>query len=139
MSESIELLRSMDRSLKALVKHFADPPTAASDEELDGEYGDPKVKHNPRAWDGDDCRGRQLSQCPPDFLDLFAQYKDWGADKDDAEGKVDDKNRPSSYYGRKDARLARGWARRLREGYEGAGADGTEPAEAPADDDDLPF
>lgn len=135
MSDATELLRSIDQSLKALVKHF-NPPTGASDEELDGKYGDPEVKHNPRAWDGDDCVGRQMSQCPPDFLDLFAEYKDWSADKDDAEGSTDKKGRPTSYYGRKDARLARGWARRLREGYAEADAGGTE---APVDDDDLPF
>jgi hypothetical protein len=96
----------------------------ATDGEMDGQRGNPEVRNNPKRWSGEDCKGRRFSECPPDFLDDLASLFDWMADKDDeagARGELD----PRGYakdgkWKRLDAALARGWAKRLRDGW-GAG------------------
>jgi hypothetical protein len=120
----------------------------ADDRDLDGPHGDPSVKKDPPRWSGQSFAGYHLSECPPDFLECFASFKDWQADKDDESDKRDAKGRSVSTFSRKDAARARGWAKRLRENG------GASPAAAPAvdngydaaadayaggGDEDLPF
>lgn len=89
----------------------------ASEAELDGQYGDPEVRRDPSSkyWPGQSYAGRRLSECPADYLDAYAKYKDacaWANDKDGGE-----KKKKYAEYDRRDAARARGWAARLRAGW----------------------
>lgn len=92
---------------------------AASDRELDHpQHGDPEVRLIPR--DAVGCgvtKGQKFSRCPADFLEMLAESYDWFATKNDETGAVDGKGKPKSVWDKKSARLARGWARRIREGW----------------------
>lgn len=85
----------------------------ASDEELDGRYGDPVIRKDPARWRGESFVGCTLSQTTPDYLDAFASFKEWTASKND---EVEAKKKYAAY-DRRDAARARGWAARLRAGW----------------------
>jgi hypothetical protein len=89
----------------------------ATDQELDSQYGDPEVRKDPtdRYWHGASYIGSRLSECPPDYLDAFAKYKDACAYANEKEGKAEKKKYVE--YDRRDAARARGWARRMRGGW----------------------
>lgn len=116
--ESINLLRSIDTTLKALLLVTSqarnDAPSGssaavASDADLDGQYGDPEVRaKDPRDWSGPPMKGRHFSECPADYLDLIAERFDYFA------GQETDAKKAG--YNRKDAARARGWAKRIRAG-----------------------
>lgn len=116
--EALALLRSIDASLKELVAiaRGRQPKPVASDRDLDGKYGDPVVKFNPRDWTGPSCIGRHLSECPAPFLELLAETYDYFAKQADEKNERTDKGRPVSDYKRQDAARARGWVKRIREG-----------------------
>lgn len=102
----------------------------ASDADLDAKYGDPDIRRDPKFWTGASCVGRRMSQCTPDYLDGFAKYKDASATANEKEG--DPARAKYIGYDRKDAKLARGWARRLRSR--------ASPAASPdVSEEDLPF
>jgi hypothetical protein len=87
----------------------------ASDKDLDGKYGDEEVRFNPKDWTGTSMKGKRMSKCPPEFLDLLAETFDYFA------GEAEEKNetyngKPVAPYKRKSAARARGWAKRIREG-----------------------
>lgn len=112
--------------------------------ELDGQYGDPQIRKDPPRWNGESFAGCRFSETTPDYLDCLAEFNDWRADKDDQANAKDNKGRPKSSWGRKDARLARGWAARLRAGWKpktnGAGAPpATNEDYGDGADDDIPF
>lgn len=118
LNETLALLRSIDGSLKAIAKALVQtaPKEVADDRDLDGKYGDPEVKFNPRDWTGDSYKGRFMSECPADFLDLLAETYDYFARK--AEETNEQYNgKPVAPYKRKDAARARGWAKRKRSGW----------------------
>lgn len=127
------------------------PSTAeATDYDLDGQYGDPTIKNDPRRWDGESFAGFHYSETTPEYLDCVAGFKDWQAGKDEESGAKDAKGRPKAQWARKDAKLARGWARRLRGGWKPNGAEpapvqgGSDPADYGSGEqsdanDDLPF
>lgn len=143
---AIELLESIDRSLKQLLKQSAHASgvtgAIASDRDLDGQWGDPEIKaKDPRDWTGPTMKGRHFSECPPDYLDMLAERFDYFAEQADAENKVTDKGKPVSQYNRADAARARGWAKRIREGRHTQAPPPSSPdgwAAAPTDDD-IPF
>lgn len=118
--ETLTLLRSMDKSLKQLVSLLGSSrsqggASVASDADLDGQHGNPKVPFNPRAWKGQSFRGQAMSACPAEFLDALAEAFD------DLAGKADENNethngKPVAPYKRRDAARARGWAARVRAG-----------------------
>jgi hypothetical protein len=124
--EALLVLKSIDASLKQLVaiamakRGGASPGPAggdtASDRELDGQYGNPTVKFDPRDWHGDSYKGAKFSSCPADYLDLLAGAFDYFAEKAERAGEKTDKGKPVAEFKRKDARLARGWAQRVRAG-----------------------
>lgn len=128
---TIDLLQSIDQSLKALVaaanrraaargSDTAPPPDhapAADDRDLDGKYGDPQVRFLPRDWAGEDFKGCNFSTCPPELLDMLAKAFDYFAKKDTAAGD------PKAHYKLKDAARARGWAKRIRGGWRAPGSD----------------
>lgn len=140
---AIELLESMDRTLKQIAKGFAQttPKAVADARDLDGQYGNPDVRFKPRDWTGPDFTGRKYSQCSPEFLDMLASALDYFADKDEAEGKLTAKGKPAAPFRRSDAARARGWAARIRGGWkqpEGAtAASGGHAWANAADEDDF--
>lgn len=118
----------------------------ASDADLDGEHGDQPVRRDPSAkyWTGQSYVGVRLSQCPPEYLDATAKYREACAYMNGKEGNPE----KAKYieYDKRDAARARGWAKRLREGWGAAKLKGAKPAAAVAsfdDEDDasdhLPF
>lgn len=78
--------------------------------DLDSEYGNPVMKKDPPRWKGESYVGKTLSQCPPDYLENLAGFREWQAEKNEADPAK------AKYAGndRKDAARARGWAARLR-------------------------
>lgn len=103
----------------------------ASDRELDSKYGDPEVRVSKlRDWTGLSMKGRKYSQCPAEFLDQLAELHEYSARKADEKGEKTDKGKPVGDFRRRDARLARGWAQRVREG-KGKAA----PASSSSDDE----
>ena len=104
----------------------------ASDRELDGERGDPQIRKDPPRWPGESFAGCHYSETTPEYLDEIAGFNDWRADQDDKAGAKDARGRPKSYWARNDARLARGWAARLRKGWKPKAA-----ADAAARDEDY--
>lgn len=114
------LLTSIDGSLKKLVA-IAEKRKAgdnvgkeiASDADLDGQYGDPVIRRDPKRWTGESYVGSRFSETTPEYLEEVASFKDWQAQQDDKKG--DDESRKKAHWNRKDAARARGWAKRLRE------------------------
>lgn len=92
----------------------------ASDRDLDGPYGDPIIKKDPKRWTGPSFAGCHMSECSAEYLEEFASLSDWMGDQDDAQGKTWTSKKdgakpiPASTFKRKDAALARGWAARIR-------------------------
>jgi hypothetical protein len=117
---------------------------AATDEQLDAPYGDPQIRFDPKRWDGESYVGCTFSQTTPEYLDCLASFKEWSAKKDEESGAKESKGRPKFHWAVKEAKLARGWARRMRAGWKPKGA-----ANEPTDDDygdgfgggadDIPF
>lgn len=116
-AETLRLLASIDASLKTIARALvkSEPAEIADDRELDSQRGDPEVKFMPRDWTGPDYKGRHLSECPPDLLDMLATTFDYFARKAEESGKVTSTGKPVAPYERKNAARARGWAKRHRE------------------------
>ena len=111
----------------------------ASAADLDGQYGNPEVRKDPKDWTGPSMVGKSFSDCPAEFLDMIASLNEWRAKKDDeagARGEVNGKGKPKDgHFARLDAARARGWAARARAG-------GTKPKAAPqrrAEPEEDPF
>lgn len=83
----------------------------ASDKDLDSPKGNPSVKMDPRDWSGPRCKNKKYSECPPDFLDVYAKTLLYFSEHP-KEGKE-----KYAEYDRIDAGRARSWARRLRSGW----------------------
>lgn len=90
----------------------------ASDQDLDGQYGDPEIRYDPKEkyWTGASHVGRRFSECPSDYLLAMATGLEatvWGLEKgakeDPAEAEVKLKK---AKFKSLDAARARGWARR---------------------------
>ena len=111
-------LASIDRTLAQLAaqRRATAPKAIASDRDLDGHYGDPTVKFNPRDWAGQSCKGRRMSECPADFLELLAGTFDYFADQAEKNNERTNGGKPVADYKRADAARARGWAKRIRDG-----------------------
>jgi hypothetical protein len=91
--------------------------SAATDSELDAKFGDREIKRmpSPKYWPGEESfLGKRMSECSPEFLDAFARYKDACSFMKEKSPK-DDKDLQYAQYDKNDARLARGWAKRIRE------------------------
>src|SRR5262245_6364043 len=119
-SEALALLRSIDATLKQLLalSKVARPAEIASDSDLDSQWGDPEIKQkDPRDWTGPTMKGRRFSQCSSEYLELLAKRLDFFADKAEAEGATTNSGKPVAPYNRRDAARARGWAKRIRDGW----------------------
>lgn len=126
-NEAVDLLRSIDTSLKVLVSFAqtrakaataAAPREVAPDRDLDGKWGDPLIRFNPRGWKGPSLKDRKMSQCPAEFLDLLAEAHDWFAEKAEQNGEMtkSENPKPKGPFERQAAARARGWAKRIRAG-----------------------
>lgn len=128
-----------------------DDDEIAPDRELDSPYGNPSIKRMPSArylkgHDFPDYIGHRYSETTPEFLDVMAKYLSACAYM--AERDQDEERRKFARFNRKDAARARGWAKRLREGWGGAApaaSDGGDfdpygaPQTSEYDDMDVPF
>lgn len=129
----IALLTSIDTTLQHILALRAKGSGApiASDKDLDGKFGNPVVKFMPRDWTGQSFKGRKMSDCPAELLDMLAETFDYFASKAEEKGEKTDSGKPVAPYKRADAARARGWALRIRSGK--VAQRGAEPA-----DDDFP-
>lgn len=84
----------------------------APDSDLDGQYGNEKIRMVPRDWKGAPRKGWLMARCEPEFLDLYAVAMMHFAAKNEASGET-----KKARYDRLAAARARGWAKRLREGW----------------------
>jgi hypothetical protein len=141
MEEKIEAIYTIVLELEKRASSTAALAPAASvaaiadAAELDSQYGNPDVRKDPPLWSkagGASYVGRKFNECPAEFLDALASFFDWKVSKDIAKNTPDGDKYAG--YGRKDAARARGWAKRIRDGYQAP------KPEAFADgDDNLPF
>jgi hypothetical protein len=99
----------------------------ADDADLDGQWGDPEVRKDPKRWDGESMVGKRFSQCPAEFLRTLASFFIWQAEKDEKSG--DEQKIKYAGYKRRDAARALGWAKRIDAGYKPP-ANPLEPAAA---------
>ena len=81
-----------------------DPGSVAPDEDLDGRFGNPAVRFDPRNWSGPSMKGKTMSECTGDFLEVYAEACDYFAKQETDETKRG--------YKLNDAARARGWAKR---------------------------
>lgn len=88
----------------------------AQERDLDSEYGNFVVRRDPPRWKGDSFEGKRLSECTAPYLDALAEFKLWQLCREQ-ERDTDDARKRVKYLQRDVARC-RGWARRLREGWE---------------------
>lgn len=124
-AEALDLLKSIDASLKAMLAltqqrtaaaRASAPKPIAADRDLDSKWGDPVVKVMPRDWHGATYKNRKFSECPPGLLDQLAEMLDYFAGKADANNERTNSGKPVGDYRRQDAARARGWAKRKRDG-----------------------
>jgi hypothetical protein len=94
------------------------PPAfeVATDDDLDGQYGNPEIRKDPPRWSGESYVGCRYSEAPPEYLETLAGFLMWKAGKDDEKDERDSKGNPKSKWSRLDAARARGWAQRIRGG-----------------------
>jgi hypothetical protein len=152
-TESLSLLRSILSAVQsgAIAPSSSTPALAsagiADDRDLDSQWGNEEVRVNPRDWSGPSMKGQRMSECPPDFLDMLADTLDYFARKNAASNALTTSGKPKADFDRKAAARARGWARRLRNGWSDAaepvGDSYGTPASfgdyPPAGNDDIPF
>jgi hypothetical protein len=129
--QAIDLLTEIRDGIRTLIalqqSGGASGGAVASDVELTGPHGDPQIRMRVKDWSGPDMKGKRASQCPPEFLDLYADLLDWAAGKEEA----DPEKKRFAPLTRKDAARCRAHAKRKRdnpcplEGNPGAGGGGT--------------
>jgi hypothetical protein len=100
----------------------------ADDADLDGQWGDPEVRKDPKRWDGESMVGKRFSECPAEFLRTLASFFIWQAEKDEKTG--DETKIKYAGYKRRDASRALGWAKRIDAGYKPPANPLEEPAAA---------
>lgn len=88
----------------------------APDSDLDSQYGDERIKFDPRDWKGSSMKGATMSECPPEYLESLATSFDWFARKN-----ADNGDSKKAGYDKRSAARARGWARRKLDGWTGPG------------------
>jgi hypothetical protein len=128
--DALVALRSIDASLKELlaIAKATAPKPVAPDRDLDGQYGNPELKFMPRDWTGISYKGSRFSECPADLLEMIAETFDYFAQQAEANHEQTGSGKPVAPYKRQDAARARGWARRIRNGW--VGTTKPEPTEA---------
>lgn len=110
----------------------------ADDADLDSQYGDPKVFYKARGWDGEDFKGRLVSECPVEFLEKYADQLDFIARDAEKKGEKTKGGDDRAPFVRKDAARVRGWIERKRR-QEPAAAIGVVDGDGVEVSDELPF
>lgn len=130
----LELLKSkfsagVQKDMAAIVNATTAAPGPAIPEiadaaDLDGQWGNEPVRKDPKDkyWKGQSYVGVRLSDCPPEYLDALAKYKDACAYMNTKEGSPE--KAKYAGYDKRDAARARGWAARLRAGWKSPSANG---------------
>ena len=146
-AEEVRVLRALASGLLKATGGGSPAGEVADDADLDGKFGDEPLRKDPTAkyWTGPSCVGQRMSECPPDYLDALAKYKDACAFMNEKNG--DTAKAKYIEYDRRDAKRARGWAKRIRAGWKASSAPpraAAPPAEmpdygAPDDGGELPF
>ena len=106
----LQAVHDMRRDLHVLAGQKAPASTGASTIDLTTTDNDPIVRKNPKRWKGETCKGMHLSECPPEFLDVFAAAQEYKADLDAA----DEARKKWERGTRLLAAQARAWARHKR-------------------------
>jgi hypothetical protein len=142
-AHEIQIIGAAQLLLETLLKGAASHPgpaagpEVADDRDLDGKYGNPVVKFHPRDWHGESMKGRAMSDCSAEFLEMLAGTFDYFAKKAEESGETASNGRPVAPYKRRDAARARGWASRVRGGYVStATGEMVDPPAAPSSFDD---
>ena len=147
-----EMLRRIEQKLDECLKYLRAQPTPTveyrplpiDEDDLDGKYGNPKVKFMAKNWKGQDLTGWHFSDCPPEYLDMHAKMLDYFAKKD----SQDPVKAKDAIWRAKDAARARGWAERIRKQLSAGVArapnpfdihDGHSLEDRQSDDMDIPF
>ena len=113
-------IASLDAKIDRLLAHLgingARPSNAgasgnvASLADIQGQYGDIEIKKDPPRWKGKPMAPCRASQCPPEYLEIVADFLDWKADNP-RPGKE-----KYATYERRDAGRCRRWSIEIREG-----------------------
>jgi hypothetical protein len=126
-SESLSILRQILSAVQSgtIASPSSSTPALASvgiadERDLDSQWGNEEVRVNPRDWTGASMKGRRMSECTPQFLDMLADTLDYFARKNAASNALTTSGKPKADFDRKAAARARGWARRLRNGWSDA-------------------
>ncbi len=123
--DSLRLLTRIAEGIDKLVAITQKNPAnaggaIATDQDLDSRWGDEEVRFTPRDWAGAPMKGKKMSQCPPEFLDLLADAFDYFARQAEEKHEMTESGKPVAAFKKKSAARARGWALRLRTGWKGA-------------------
>ncbi len=113
-------LDALEKKIDRLLAHLgADRPAGngasgagaiATLAQIQGEHGDFEVGKPPKNWKGDSFEGYFTSECPPDFLDFYADFLDWKA------GNPRPGKEKYAKYDSLNAARCRRWAIEIREG-----------------------
>lgn len=136
---ALEILRSIDATLKHMlgILEARQPKTVATDRDLDGQYGNPIVKLNPRDWTGPSMKGRKFSECPAEFLELLAEMQDYFARQAEQNNERTTRGRSVAEFRKADAARARGWAKRVRDRHQSTVVDASAPSPEWSEPNDL--
>lgn len=145
LSEVLAILNRLETKLNQLlaIGVKTSPGTAvnveaASDEVLDGQYGDPEIRRDPPKWEGPSYAGQRMSAVPdPAYLKKLAGFLLWQAGKDEERG--DDKSKKNAWYSRQRASMALGWARRAAANVGKAALGRIKEAFGADEDSSVPF
>jgi hypothetical protein len=136
LNESLlQLMGRVDRLEANAVKPRAAVGEVANDTDLDGKFGNPDVRKDPPLWikaGGATYVGKKFSETTAEYLDALAAFFDWKSKKDTEKGTED--GFKYARYSQLDGARARGWAKRIRDGYQAP-----KPEAFAGSDDNLPF
>lgn len=123
------MTRELEARVELLERRLADLERAtglfATNAELDAPRGNGVVKFDPKKWRGAPHKDRRWSECDPAFLDIYAEAIQYSAEHP-KEGRE-----KYASYDKRDAKLCRTWARRLRAQAAKAAAEASAPQPEP--------
>jgi hypothetical protein len=127
-------IQRLEKKLDGLIaaKAVSSVPMVADEADLASPKGNPIVRFSPKNYRGVSCVNKKFSECPPAFLDMYAEALQYSAEHP-KEGK-------SQYaaLSAKDAARARGWSAKIKAGWKPPAAEADEYAQpAPTTDDYL--
>ena len=137
--EKIDEILSLVRKLAKGAPPKSSDAEVADDADLDGKFGNEEIRKMPTAkyWSGEDFTGFTMSNTTADFLDAFAKYKSACAYMNEKSG--DEAKAKYVGYDRRSAARARGWAKRLRDGWTAPKTAGGDPFAGGDDSGEFPF